>query len=226
MTNKDWILKITDRNAKERIGKIASCIDTAHEFQTVRPGGKFPTSAGITNIIVPAKVQKDKIALIAHHDVYPESCGYNDNSTGVVTLLKLQKCLPDNVELVFTDGEERGGQGCRYYLENSPRPARAINIDVVGLAGKIFYEAYGPYFCSFKVPKSLEYYDYIPFSDSYILADYGVPNILLITGRSVGTLIRDIFDAQHNGKNDHAIDLISEDMMDRVFDALVGMLES
>jgi Iap family predicted aminopeptidase len=222
-TNRDRILKITDKNKQARIAKIESCITKSYEVQVAKPGD-FPTSSDITNIIIPAKNQKDKIAIMAHHDVFPDSCGYNDNSTGVVTLLKLQNYLPDNFELVFTDGEERGGQGCRYYLENCILPKQAINIDVVGLEGKIFYEMYGK--TTFNIPKTLEYYENIPFSDSYILDNYGIPNILMLTGKNKETLIRDIFNAQHCGKYDRSLNLISEDTMDRVADTLLTLIDT
>jgi Zn-dependent M28 family amino/carboxypeptidase len=236
MNNKELILKITDGNKARRIEKILSFIYKNYVIQTAKPRNTFPTSIDITNIIIPAKDQKNKIAIVAHHDVYPGSHGYNDNSSGVIILLKLQQCLPDNVELVFTDGEERGGQGCRYYLENYPRPTKAINIDVVGLGNKIFYEAYGQEYYGqeyyetygglfFTIPKSVEYYSHIPFSDSYILADYDVPNILLLTGSNKDHLIREIFEAQHTNKNDGKIDLIREDIMNKVFDTVVGMIK-
>jgi len=223
MTNKEYILKITDKDKSKRIRKILNCITQNYVLQVAKPTGAFPTNEGIVNIIIPARVQRNKIAVIAHHDIHPNSCGYNDNSTGVVTLLKLQTLLPDNVELVFTDGEERGGQGCRYYLDNFRRPDQAINIDVVGLAGQIFYEMYGD--ADFDVEnKYLTLYKNIPFSDSYILADYKIPNILMLTGKSKKTLITDIFNAQHGGKNDSNLALISEDSMNRVFGVLFAML--
>ena len=225
MTNRERILKITADDKNKRIEKILSCIHKNYTLQTARPDDvRFPTSEGIVNIIIPAKKQKNKIAIVAHHDVFPGSKGYNDNSTGVVTLLKLQDVVPENVELVFTDGEERGGQGCRYYLENYPNPTEAINVDVVGLGDRVFYEAYGDV-TAFDIPKSLELYANIPFSDSRVLADYGVPNILVLTGKSKETLIRNIFEAQHGGRNDHNLSLISEEMMNTVFDAVVQMIQ-
>jgi Iap family predicted aminopeptidase len=214
MTNKDYILKITDTSKPLRIEKIIACINKNYVIQTAQPTGEFPTARDLTNIIIPAKIQKDKIAIFAHHDVYPGSLGFNDNSSGVITALRLQDHLKDNIELVFTDGEERGGQGCRYYLENFPRPKRAINLDVVGLRGKIFYEEYGK--TDFVLPTSLEKYDDIPFSDSRVLEDYGIPNILLLTGKNKETLIRDIFFAEHCGRNDNKIEVISEDIMNLV----------
>jgi len=223
MTNKEYILRITDQDKTKRLNKIIACLDRNYTLQVAKPTDTFPTFSDITNIIVPARIQTDKIAVMAHWDVYPGSCGYNDNSSGVVTLLKLQKFLPDNVELVFTDGEERGGQGCRFYLEDYPRPTQAINIDVVGLDGRIFYEKYGD--VTFSIPRQLKEYRHIPFSDSYILAHYKIPNILMLTGRSANTLILDIFNAEHGGKNDNNLALISENIMNRVFDTLLEILK-
>ena len=224
MTNKERILQITDKNKDRRLRKIIAQLHKNYIIQTALPSdSSFPTSDELVNIIVPAKDQTNKIAIMGHWDVFPGSSGFNDNSSGIVTLLKLQDCLPNNVELVFTDGEEHGGTGCQYYLENFPTPKEAINVDVVGLGDKIFYEMYGKV-TTFKVPTDAELYSHIPFSDSYILQNYGVPNILLLTGRSKLCLIENIFHAQHCGKDDGKIDMISEDIMDRVFQAIMNII--
>ena len=224
MNNHEWILRITDKDRTKRIEKILSFVTKNHIIQNVLPTNSFPTTRPLSNIIIPAKIQKNKLTIMAHHDVFPGSSGFNDNSSGVVTLLKLQDFLPDDVELVFTDGEERGGQGCRYYLENYRRPVEAINIDVVGLGEKVFYEQYGKV-CSYDIPKTLELFEHIPFSDSYILQNYKIPNILMLTGNQKECLIRNIFEAQHGGQNDGNIDLISESVMDKVFEHLTYMVE-
>ena len=178
---------------------------------------------GMTNIIIPAKTQSSKITVMAHWDVFPHSRGYNDNSTGVAMLIRLCGYVRDNVELVFTDREEYGGRGCRYYLENWARPVAAINVDVVGLDDTIFYEMYGEV-TTFMVPKHVKYYDGVPFSDSYILRQYAIPNVLLLTGQSEDRLIGDIFDAQHGGVDDSDFSLISEDMLEKVFNTLLMMV--
>ena len=76
----------------------------------------------------------------------------------------------------------------------------------------------------FTIPKSFNYFSGIPFSDSYVLEDYGVPNILLLTGNSKDTLINDIFEAEHNGVNDNRIELIDEKTMDNVFNSILELL--
>ena len=219
MTNKEYILKITDKDKDKRLAKILSCIKGKYEIQHMAD-----YLSDVRNVIIPAKNQERKITIMAHHDVYPGSFGYNDNSTGVVTLLKLQDAdLPDNVELVFTDGEEFGGRGSELYLTESVKPRIAINVDVVGLGTKIFYEKYGN--GEVKVDGSkMEYYRHIPFSDSYILKAHNVPNVLLLTGYSSEALIRNIFDAQHNGPRDSVLDLIQEDIMNKVYDMVLDIV--
>jgi hypothetical protein len=154
--------------------------------------------------------------------------GYNDNSSGVATLLRLQEDLPENVELVITDGEEFGGQGCRYYLENCMKLKQtefeAINLDVVGLADTLFYEVYEGPIKSFTFPSHMKPYANIPFSDSRVLENYGIPNVLILTGKSHRLLIEDIFKAEHCNANDNKIEMICEKTMDLVFDTVYGMI--
>lgn len=220
-TTIDRILSITDRSPQKRIQKIISQITRPHRIQH---------APGVTNIIVPAKQQAGKIVLTAHHDLFTGSIGYNDNSTGVATLLRLQEYLPDDVELVFTDQEEHGGRGCTAYLEEQTKkktmPRIAINVDVVGLGSKVFGAAYGNWEEINLDGTAIEFMESIPFSDSYILNHYGVPNILLVTGENRRSLIWDIFEAQHNGRNDGRLELISEAVLDKVFDTLTTLIKN
>jgi hypothetical protein len=228
MTNRDRIIRITDESKEGRIQKILSCIEKSYVLQVAKPRDMFPTCDELTNIIIPAKTQEGKIVVFAHHDVYPGSKGYNDNSSGVVTLLRLQEDLPDNVELVITDGEEVGGQGCRYYLENCMKLKQtefeAINLDVVGLADTLFYEVYEGAIKSFTFPSYMKPYANIPFSDSRVMESYGIPNVLILTGKSQRLLIEDIWKAEHCGFNDGNIEMISEKTMDLVFDTVYWMI--
>ena len=217
MTNKEFILKISDATKEGRMQKILSFCTRPYVLQE---------SGDITNIILPAKDKNNKVSVISHYDVYPGSAGFNDNSSGVVTLLKLQDRAPDNVELVFTDGEDSGGNGCELYLSRSPKPRMAINIDVVGLGNRIFYEKYADT-VGIKVDESkMTLYENIPFSDSHILERHRVPNILMLTGYSKETLIKDIFDAQHCGRYDGDINRISEDVMNMVFEVLSEVISN
>jgi len=232
MTNRDRILSITDESRTKRIKKILSAITRNYEIQVAQPSkDNFRCDSEIFNIVIPSKIQENKIVVMAHHDVYPGSKGYNDNSTGVSTLLRLQKDLPDNVELVITDREEIGGLGCEYYIESCFRRGNmtfeAINLDVVGLGTKIFYEKYGEKPLKlFDIPEHIDLYENIPFSDSQMLGRYNIPNVLLLTGETKSGLIRKIFEAQHCGINDSNLDLISEETMDLVFETVSTMIHA
>jgi len=222
-TNKEQILHLTESsNRLTRIGRIESMLQRPYKIQAERHSGD-----DIKNIIVPAKDQKNKILIVAHHDLYPGSHGYNDNTTGGVTLLNLQNRVPDNVELLFTDYEEFGGKGCIAYLEKNAPPKFAINIDVVGLGEKIFYEMYGPPF-HIDIPEDLdiEYFGSVPFNDACILRNFNVPTVFLFTGPQKTDLLSIIWKAPHCGSDDGNLDLISETVMDRVAEATLKIIEN
>jgi predicted small metal-binding protein len=70
----------------------------------------------------------------------------------------------------------------------------------------------------------MQYYERIPFNDGYILGSFGVPTILMLTGPTKETMLKRIFEVQHCGPDDHNIDIISEEMMDKVFEVVKGMV--
>ena len=70
----------------------------------------------------------------------------------------------------------------------------------------------------------MENYRNIPFSDSHILRDYNIPNILVLTGENKSVLIEKIFEHQHCNKSDDNLDLLSEDIMDKVFETIKEMI--
>jgi len=59
-----------------------------------------------------------------------------------------------------------------------------------------------------------------PFSDSHILRYYNIPNILVLTGPNREKLVEKVFEHQHCNKNDDNLDLLSEDMMNQVFETI------
>lgn len=217
MTSIKRIISITHPQKQYRRLLITQHIKRPYTLQT---------QGSTTNIIIPARVQKNKMTLTAHYDVYQGSKGYNDNSSGVVALLNIHDLVPDNVEIVFTDFEEFGGIGCELYLNLSKiKPKQAINVDVVGLGNKLFYESYVGGISS-KIPESLEYYKNVPFSDSYIFRNFNIPNILLLSGTKKETLISDIFNAQHNGPHDGDLSYISNEMIDFTSKTILNLVEN
>jgi hypothetical protein len=217
MTNRERILDITYSDKAQRRERIIAHLDRPHYLQA---------EGDIVNIVVPAKNQDLKTTLCAHYDIYPGSKGYNDNSSGVVALLNIHELLPDDVEIVFTDFEEFGGRGCQLYLESVDYlPSQAINVDVVGVGNRMFYESYAGGITA-SILENMEHYRDIPFSDSYIFREFGVPNILLLAGESKQNLLQKIFEAQHCGPRDGDIMHISEEMIDLAGTTILNLLNA
>lgn len=59
---------------------------------------------------------------------------YNDNTSGILLLLEIAKTIPhlqDQVQLVFTDDEERSRRGAKEYKKKAP--SLLLNFDSIGL---------------------------------------------------------------------------------------------
>ena len=202
---------VSDKNT--RFKRIISLIDEPYIVES---------NQQIRNIIIPARIQAEKIAVTAHWDVYPGSKGYNDNGSGIATLLCLQNELPDNFEIVFTDQEECGGRGSAFYLKTN-HPRVNINVDVVGLGGNIFYEKYGAFNLTIPDLEATEY-PRVPYNDSNVFHRNGVPSILFVTGTNEENLINEIWECQHGMKNDNRLELLSEKALDKVYEYLQAMI--
>lgn len=178
-------------------------------------------------IIIPS-ISKKKIVLTAHYDTYPNSLGYNDNAAGIVSILNIIDDLPHNVEVVFTDAEEKAGVGCAMYIESyKDAILYNLNIDVVGLGKNIFYEIRCDKNNIIKHSLSQHQYLNIPFNDSYVFHSFNIPTMTIISGsKPIDKVIAEIWDAEHGGKNDNKIELISADAVQNVSNYLVGVLNA
>ena len=190
------------------------------------PNHILETDGHSTNIVIPAKVRKDMIVLTAHYDNYPGSMGYNDNGTGMTTLIKFYEAnkdrMLDNVEIVFTDHEECFGLGSRMYIEQHSNDIKCnITIDVNGYGKKLFFENYGnfPIYLKTKLASRCEH---IPFNDAHIFSRAGIPAILLIAGNNTKDMVHDVFTVQHGGVDDNKIELICE----KTIETTIKYLES
>ena len=183
----------------------------------------------VRNIIIPA-TNAPKILLVAHHDVIKGSKGYNDNGSGVAISLNILKYVIQNnitnVEFLFSDKEEFGGIGIRHYLENNIKrldKTFGINLDVCGLGDTIFFKRYITK-RSIKLPSENELD--VPFSDSYVLQQFNVENVLFITGIDDKTkLISYIFEHQHNGHLDNKIEELNDTIMQKVYDLVIDIIK-
>lgn len=107
------------------------------------PGG----TVDVTDVLVriPGSGDGEAILFMAHYDTVPSTPGANDNSTAVAALLEVgrvlasEPTLPNDVILLFTDGEEPttrfGAWGFAEYHPWFADVALAVNLEGVGVAG-------------------------------------------------------------------------------------------
>jgi hypothetical protein len=90
--------------------------------------------------------------LMAHYDVNTESPAHdnaNDNGASIIVLLEYleERSFPQNrnIVVVFTDGEEFGGQGAEQFASQIKEGFHGtvdwiLNLDVVGIGDKVIFE--------------------------------------------------------------------------------------
>ena len=148
-------------------------------------------------VVVPAAAA-DAVVLCAHYDVVPGSFGYNDNGMSLAIILSLLERLPDFVEVVFTDGEERGFLGAGYYLRhNRENLLGCVNLDVCGFGDTVYCDPMnsGLEPAGSKIGR-------MPVNDGCIFADDGVPSLTFSAGPGEVPFdegIRRIGQTIHNG---------------------------
>lgn len=158
-------------------------------------------------IVVPAKTP-EVIVLCAHFDVVPGSFGYNDNGMSLVAVLSMLKCVPDSVEIVFTNGEECGFLGSQYYLKHSRKQILGcINLDVCGFGNMVYCDPMNsgiePAGCKI---------GHMPLNDGCVFAEHGIPSITLSTGPAEVSFqegIRRIGETIHNGPLDNSMEVLN-----------------
>ena len=251
----ELIKKITSLNKQERFEKIISLIDRPYIIQEKIVKDENPFAEmfkkykldmdsdelqgfdfsifdskkeyHVRNIIIPAKSGTSKMTFMAHWDLYPGSLGYNDNSSSVSSLLKIQNYVHDDMTIVFTDFEESFGIGSQLYCDNLENQWEIIiNLDVCGFGENIFIDMNGWSFDEIDIPTNFISYEGVPFNDSHITSDNGFQSLLLVTGNSSKTLIGDIFDLQHGGKFDNDLTKLNQPILDKVETFLKGIIDS
>ena len=87
------------------------------------------------------------LMLAAHYDSVPGSPGAGDDGSGVVTLLETLRALKaapplkNDVIFLFTDGEELGSLGARFFVEDHPWAKDVelvLNFEARGSSGPVF----------------------------------------------------------------------------------------
>ena len=158
-------------------------------------------------VVVPAAAD-EAVVLCAHYDVFPGSFGYNDNGMSLAIILSLLERLPGFVEVVFTNGEERGFLGARHYLRhNRKKLLGCVNLDVCGFGDTVYCDPMN----SGLEPAGSKIGP-MPINDGCIFADHGIPALTFSAGPgevSFDEGIRRIGRTIHNGPLDNRLDVLN-----------------
>ncbi len=131
-------------------------------------------------LVIPSK-ERNAVVIAAHFDAAAGSLGFNDNGMALVAVLSVLDHLPVNVEVVFTNGEERGFLGAQYYLEHTGKHILScMNLDVCGFGEQIYLDP-------MNFPLSKEFCTgcktgRMPSNDAAVFADRGIPAFTLSAG--------------------------------------------
>lgn len=109
----------------------------------------FGGAAHVQNIFasVPGSDPEKTIMLMAHYDTVPNAPGAGDDASGVAAILETVRALTaegtpkNNVWILFTDGEERGLLGARYFVDYHPGADSVdlvMNVEARGSSGPSF----------------------------------------------------------------------------------------
>jgi len=220
-------LKMNKIHIIEELGQIEEKAKRREAIKAYLPANTVlePFTSGV-NIVVPSKdPTKKKIVLTAHYDVVRGSKGYNDNLSGVVSLIALQDKIPDNCELVITDNEEIGYLGAEAYaLKHKKEILCNINLDIVGIPDSIFYTKYRfPYNVDSKYNATQLFS--LPYNDSWAFNAQDIPAIILMTGYGDETsFLRNIWQYMHNGPQDNKLECISPLTLDMIHSATLDLI--
>ncbi|MFD4861716.1 M20/M25/M40 family metallo-hydrolase [Streptomyces atratus] len=100
---------------------------------------------------IPGKKSTGRVLLVAHYDSVPIAPGAGDDGSNVAAILEIARALkagaqpPNDIELLFTDGEEHGLLGARAFVDAEARTPRAaapqqtvvLNMEGRGTSGPV-----------------------------------------------------------------------------------------
>ena len=167
-------------------------------------------------LVVPSAAE-NVIVLCAHFDAVRNSFGYNDNGMALVTALKLLGELPPCIEFVFTNGEEHGAVGARYYLEHCAKDIRGcINLDVVGCFDQVYLDTMN---CSAAASLTDCKQGEMPMNDACAFASEGIPSVCFSSGPRGTDFdggIMEIWSTIHNQCRDNDFSMLNFEMIQKV----------
>ena len=175
-------------------------------------------------VVVPS-AEDDAVVLCAHFDAVPGSFGYNDNGMSLAIILSLMKRLPEIAEVVFTNGEECGFLGARYYLKHSrKRILGCVNLDVCGFGNMIYCDRMNS---ALELPGCKT--GRMPLNDGCIFAANGIPALTFSTGPAEVPFaegIRQIGRTIHNGPLDNQLEVLNFELPDSVGSFVLRAIEA
>ena len=134
---KSILASLSGISTKERYDKIIDLVSKwgiSYEIQE--------NSQARNIIIFPHNMDKEHVTFTAHYDIFGDSCGANDNGSGVTMLLKLAQYLDrkgrDGIVIALLDREESGGYGCELYFSKDKNTSLMINVDTCGCGECVF----------------------------------------------------------------------------------------
>ncbi|MBE6386268.1 MAG: Zn-dependent exopeptidase M28 [Lentisphaerae bacterium] len=166
------------------------------------------------------------VIVTAHFDAVEGSFGFNDNGMALVAALNMCQQLPHDVEIIFTNDEEKGGGGAQYFLEHSSKHiSGCVNLDVIGCFNQIYLDCMN---CSAAAALTNCKQGHMPFNDAWVFAEAGIPSVCFSSGPAEMTFqrgIRAVCSTLHNGPNDNNINLMNFKMIPEVISQVRNVIE-
>jgi len=196
-------------------------------FNEIKMSGRKPLVLKDGTIVLPSDTEHH-IALVAHYDNVPDSYGYNDNGMSIVAILGILDRLPNNVEVVFTNGEETGFTGAMEYIRSRGKQvSHCINLDVCGYGDTVYLDKMNSTFADGVDAVTGN----MPCNDGMVFQEYGIESVCLSTskGSNFHKGIHDIWQTIHNNTFDNRLDILNFELVPKVqntVEKLIGAINS
>ena len=229
---KELIKYLGDSTTDERFEKLLGILQYMNVPIVVmeEETKKYMYMKAARNIIIPARVQTDKIVLCMHYDVVTGSPAYLDNTSAICMVLDARPELMqhDNVEIVFTDKEETGGIGSSLYCDNNDAKnvKLVINLDIIGHGDVIYYCYYNVHQDILqKLNEKCIEHNY-PFCDFNIFRSSRFPCVSIITtpAGDFNTALNKVYTCMHRGHNEGNMDMIDLEVIEKTKNVVLDLV--
>lgn len=205
MTDVETLLNICKKDFVERQQALLGEIMSRNKNPLVLEDG---------TLVIPSKSERP-VSLVAHYDNVSGSFGYNDNGMSIVAILGMLDHLMENVEVVFTNGEECGSTGAKKYLsQRIAKPLACVNLDVCGYGDTIYLDEMNSTFSTgVSAVRGA-----MPWNDGRMFERQGIPSVCVSTsyGNEFNKGIGLIWKTIHNQELDNRVEVLNFDLLPRV----------